>query len=119
MRAAIGGETVQGEEIECRVADGSFVFIRVNAAPIYNDAGPIIAAVSVFEDITGQKKSAGEREALLKSVEKERSRLRSVLDSLPVAVGIADCDGRLIEVNQPASHLWHGRYAPHRLCPRL
>jgi PAS domain-containing protein len=102
----------RAEEIICQSPDGSRSPIRVNAAPIYDDAGRIIAAVATFDDVTDQKKAAEEREALLKSVERERSRLRAVLDSLPVAVAIADCKGRLIELNQLASTLWRGDPPP-------
>ncbi len=43
--------------------------------------------------------------------EEERNRLRTVLDTLPVAVWMADADGRVIETNRMVEQIWGG--APH------
>lgn|GEM_PF-2011179 len=54
-RVVTKGETIQGEEITYVRDDGTSIILRVNAAPIYNTRGEIIAGVTVLDDITRRK----------------------------------------------------------------
>ncbi|MBV8083454.1 MAG: GAF domain-containing protein, partial [Chloroflexi bacterium] len=54
-RALLQGEQVSGERILIDRLDGSCSCLSVNAAPIRDDAGVIVAAVAIFDDV-----SAGE-----------------------------------------------------------
>ncbi len=64
VRALTRGETVVGEEMVVRRADGSRVVIRANAAPIRGSGGRVIAGVIAFEDITERRRDE-EREHFL------------------------------------------------------
>ncbi|MFZ5468009.1 MAG: PAS domain S-box protein [Myxococcota bacterium] len=58
------GETIMGEEVRVTRGDGSSGYLRINAAPIIEAAGAIIAAVVVCEDITDEKHTEEERRRL-------------------------------------------------------
>jgi signal transduction histidine kinase/CheY-like chemotaxis protein len=55
-RAVLHGETVNGEEIEIIRLDGSRATFSMNAAPIRDAAGRVIAAVTAFHDITHRRR---------------------------------------------------------------
>jgi PAS domain S-box-containing protein len=55
-RAISQGETIPSEEIEVIRTDGSRVFFSVNAAPIRDGSGNIVAAVSAFHDVTHRRR---------------------------------------------------------------
>jgi PAS domain S-box-containing protein len=64
VRALTSGETVTGEPIEIERFDGSRGWIAVDAAPVRDRDGDIVAAVSTFTDITAQRFDA-QRQAFL------------------------------------------------------
>lgn len=49
------GKPIVGKELDIERPDGRKVYIQVSATPIHNRKGKIIAAVSIFSDITAQK----------------------------------------------------------------
>ena len=55
-RAVLHGETVSGEEIEIVRLDGSRAILSMNAAPIRDASGTIIAAVTAFQDVTHRRR---------------------------------------------------------------
>ena len=55
-RAVTQGETVSGEEIEVIREDGTRAILSVNAAPIRDGTGIIVAAVSSFHDVTHRRR---------------------------------------------------------------
>ena len=52
---ALGGEIVTGQEVRFRRPDGATAVVRANAAPIRDERGAIVAAVTAYYDITAQK----------------------------------------------------------------
>jgi PAS domain S-box-containing protein len=62
QRAAWFGEEVVGDELELLWEDGVRRRALFSARPFRDDQGHIIAAVSVFEDITGRKQTGREEE---------------------------------------------------------
>ena len=61
---ALRGEVVTGEEVQLPRPDGTVGWLSLNAAPIREADGRIVAAVVAFEDITGRKRAEeGLREA--------------------------------------------------------
>ena len=70
---------------------------------------PTVSGVSIyFNEINQRKQIERERDELLRTAEDERARLQTILDVLPVAVGITDAKGRVSALNPMASRLWHG-----------
>jgi PAS domain S-box-containing protein len=61
---ALAGESVTGAEMDCLTADGVRRSMLINAAPIRDSSGQMIAAVSVMEDIT-ERRRADRRQRLL------------------------------------------------------
>jgi PAS domain S-box-containing protein len=55
-RAILQGETVSGEEIEIIRPDGSRAIFSLNAAPIRDATGTIVAAVSAVHDVTHRRR---------------------------------------------------------------
>jgi two-component system, cell cycle sensor histidine kinase and response regulator CckA len=55
-RAILHGETINGEEIEVTRQDGSRVIFSMNAAPIREPGGKIVAAVTAFQDVTHRRR---------------------------------------------------------------
>lgn len=53
---ALQGLEIWGEDIAFKRPDGRGGVVRANAAPIRNEAGEIVAAVSAYYDITDQKR---------------------------------------------------------------
>jgi PAS domain S-box-containing protein len=58
LARAIAGERITGEEILLHRGDGTLCWIRVNAAPIRNAQGAIVAGVAVFHDVDRERRSA-------------------------------------------------------------
>jgi two-component system cell cycle sensor histidine kinase/response regulator CckA len=55
-RAVTRGETISGEEAEVVRGDGSRVIFSMNAAPIRDSDGSIVAAVTTFHDVTHRRR---------------------------------------------------------------
>jgi PAS domain S-box-containing protein len=55
-RAILYAETVSGEEIEIVRLDGSRAIFSMNAAPIRDASGTVIAAVTAFHDVTHRRR---------------------------------------------------------------
>jgi PAS domain S-box-containing protein len=71
---ALNGETVIGVELQMRRGDGTTGFLSVNAAPIRDGSGRIVASLATFSDISQQRQGA---KALLDS----EQRLNLALDA--------------------------------------
>jgi len=56
-RALLKGEIISNEELRMVREDGTSRVLIVNATPIRNQQGQIIAAVAVYEDITAQRQA--------------------------------------------------------------
>lgn len=54
---SLSGETIRGEEYRYTRKDGSTLWIRLSGAPIRDDEGEIIGAVTVFFDITEEHRT--------------------------------------------------------------
>lgn len=64
-RTVLTGEGIKAEEMSYQRGDGTYTTLSVNSVPIADQNGQRIAAVSIFEDISGQKQLEQEREQLL------------------------------------------------------
>jgi len=61
QRRIFQGEVVRAAETMRKRKDGSRIDIALSTAPLHDAAGKVIAAMGIFEDITGRKKAEAER----------------------------------------------------------
>ncbi len=59
-RALLHGETVSQEDMHYRRGDGRNTLFSVNAAPVRDADGTVVAAISTFHDISGRQRAAEE-----------------------------------------------------------
>lgn len=62
LRALKTGESTTGQLLPFRRLDGSEIWISINAGPVRDEAGDVIAAVTAFDDVTEQRRTARELE---------------------------------------------------------
>ncbi|MGE5429862.1 MAG: PAS domain S-box protein [Syntrophomonadaceae bacterium] len=80
---AVKGEVVLGEEMLYKRGDGIFTYLSVNAAPVKNADGDIIAAVSTFYDISDKRRAEAE-------IEESKLILDALMEFVPEGITIAD-----------------------------
>jgi two-component system, cell cycle sensor histidine kinase and response regulator CckA len=93
LALALQGVTTRNRALSVLRKDGSRRWEMINAAPIYNEAGEMIAAFAVFPDITAQKRT---EEALRESEAKYRRLHETMMDAF-VHVDMA---GHILEANR-------------------
>ncbi len=60
----------------------------------------------LFYDITARKKEEEEKEKLFQKIAREKAVLTATLEALPLAVWIADTEGKIIQSNKQTESLW-------------
>jgi PAS domain S-box-containing protein len=95
-------------EMEHRIVrpDGSVRDLYNVAQPDFDAQGKLVKYIGATLDITDRKR-------IEEVLEAERSRLLAVLESLPVAVWIADQDGTVIQTNRAVENIWGKQNAPY------
>jgi PAS domain S-box-containing protein len=94
-RAIKEGETVTGEQLQLRRSDGALITLQVEAAPIRNRRGRIVAGVMAFSDIT-------ERRLTEEQIREQAALLNSAQD----AIAVLDLEGRVLFWNRGAERLY-------------
>ncbi len=79
---AMRGENVVGEEYYLITRNGEKKWETVNAAPIYNSSGDMIAVCIAFLDITEHKRLLEEKDILLKELQHRVKNSMSVISSM-------------------------------------
>jgi PAS domain S-box-containing protein len=87
-RALLTGETVSQEDMIYRRGDGVVTHFSVNAAPVRDASGRMVAIVSTFDDVAQQRRT---EEALRRSEE----RFRSLVTATSSIVWTSDAGGRI------------------------
>jgi signal transduction histidine kinase len=85
--------------------DGQKIWINALGQCEYDDKNQPIRMTGICMDITRRKRAE-------EAIEKERARLQLILDSLPVAVAVADETGSLQIVNKKTHEIWAGNLPP-------
>ncbi len=63
--------------------------------------------LTTSEDITERKRAEQERERLLAEVKAQRTLLDTVIEQLPVGIGIAEApSGQLLRINEQTRRIW-------------
>lgn len=72
---ALSGETTHNYDMIARLRDGELRWLLVNAAPVRNTQGAIIAGVAMFMDVTDLKQGERQRESLIEELEEKNAEL--------------------------------------------
>jgi PAS domain S-box-containing protein len=84
--ALLSGEAIKQENMHFLRGDGSLIHLSVNAAPILDTQGNIVAAVSVFNDVTERYELERKKDAFICIASHElRTPLTSVMGNLQLA----------------------------------
>jgi PAS domain S-box-containing protein len=105
-RRALAGETIRSADLRVTWDGGHQRELNVSAAPLHGPQQAIEGAVTVFRDVTVQRRQ--EREALLYTEAEDRRRLlQTILDELPSGVFIvAGEESRMVLANRAAEATW-------------
>ncbi|MEI6043942.1 MAG: PAS domain S-box protein [Chloroflexota bacterium] len=99
-RAITSGEVTLNEELDFQRGDGTWGTMLLNAAPVRNSAGEIVAGVVSSNDITALKKAEEEIRMLNSRLEQKVTELQTLLDLAPIGLAIAeDPECRVIRGN--------------------
>lgn len=98
-RALLAGEVVRDEEIEIQPLHGPRRVISVNAAPVRNGSGEIIAAVGAMDDISERKESQ-------KALEENAARLRLALEATSLGIHEWDIQSGAIRWDSRVREIW-------------
>jgi two-component system phosphate regulon sensor histidine kinase PhoR len=84
-RAVTTGEVLNGELVEIVRADGTQAVIEVNAAPVRDQAGRIVAGVQVFWDVTArERQERAEREFVTNAAHELQTPLTAITSAAEV-----------------------------------
>jgi PAS domain S-box-containing protein len=85
VRALAAGEVVAGELVGLLRADGSRAVIEVNAAPVRDGRGRIVAVVQTFWDVTArERQEAAEREFITNAAHELQTPLTAIMSAAEV-----------------------------------
>ncbi|MBD1909362.1 MULTISPECIES: PAS domain S-box protein [unclassified Leptolyngbya] len=104
------GEVWHGE-IKNRAKDGTYYWVDTTIVPFQDESGSPFQHLAVRFDVTARKQAEEWLTQEKIANELERKRLRTLLDLLPVGVGIADASGEVLELNAAIRAIW-GESAP-------
>jgi signal transduction histidine kinase len=111
-RRALAGDTIRSADLRVCWDSGSEWELNVSAAPLHGPQQTIEGAVTVFRDLTTQRRQ--EREARLYAEAEDRRRLlQTILDEMPSGVFIVEGEeSRLVLANRAAEATWGARWQP-------
>ncbi|MDF2694078.1 MAG: sensory box histidine kinase, partial [Labilithrix sp.] len=92
LSRALRGDHVSGEDYRYIHHDGTEKWLRLSSAPIHDEHGTLLGAVTVGIDIDREKRFEAERESLLRELERSEQRYR--LAALATDDAIYDWDIR-------------------------
>lgn len=95
LARALRGEVVRRHEMAYRRGDGRMTRLSVNAAPVRDASGAILAAVSTFHDVADSHRMED-------SLRTSEARLRGIVGSLHEGLVLFESDGRVAFANPAA-----------------
>lgn len=101
LARALRGEIVHDVEVYiCNARQPDGVWLKINAAPLYDEQGNLKGGVAVFRDITAFKQSEAD-------LEQTEQRFEAILDNTPAIVYVKDLEGKYLFVNRAFEELFH------------
>jgi PAS domain S-box-containing protein len=97
-RAVEHGEVVAGEVFEVLHRDGHRVFVSINAGPVRDESGAVVAGVAIFHDVTAERRMQAERARLHAALEIERARLADVFQQAPAFIAVVRGPAHVFEM---------------------
>lgn len=112
---AVHGETVEGQEVHFRKANGDVAIVRANASPIRDENGTVVAAVTAYYDVTAQvtlertieverasslaalKASETKYRDAARAIGESEQRFRTLAEATSTIVWQTDPQGRILE----------------------
>lgn len=92
--------------------DGRELLVDAAVTVMRDESGVPVGEVAVLRDVEELVRLEAEREQALNELDAEKRRLRKIIDALPIAIGLSDSEGRVLELNAEVDRLWMGRYQP-------
>ncbi|HOG48463.1 MAG TPA: ATP-binding protein, partial [Anaerolineae bacterium] len=102
LARAVRGEAVADERIEIERDDGTRGTISINAAPIRDRKGDIVAGVVVLSDITTHEQAEKERHRLLRVSETRRQLFEAVFNNIDAPIALLRGPDLVHELVNPA-----------------
>jgi PAS domain S-box-containing protein len=94
------GDALRDVEVRRVRKDGSYVDIRVSTALLRDAGGAVTGIVSLYVDLTEEKKSAREREKARQEIERQWRTFDTALSHTPDHSYILDREGRIVYANK-------------------
>ena len=88
--------------------DGSVVWCEWYDSAIYDDDGSLVSVFSQVLDITDRRNAEQAVRDALAEAAGERTRLRQIIDEIPVGVALIGPSGAVLEVNDELNRIWGG-----------
>ena len=98
INTAQSGRGYVGEDKEPRGKDGSPFYIQIALNTVRTDEGEPVCTMASFIDITARKR-------MEEALREDEAKFRSYVQSSPLAVVLADQDGRIVDVNRTTIEL--------------
>jgi PAS domain S-box-containing protein len=87
------GQAFIGIEMRQRRKDGTPIFVKFSAAPLFEDDHKRLGVMTIFDDITRHKKMEAE-------LRESEARFRSIFDNTAAGMGTVSPDGQLLQNNK-------------------
>ncbi len=98
-------------EIEHRVVrkhTGEVRYVHEKARHMRDHTGSVVGSEGMVHDITQRKLAEQRVLEAQRETDAERSRLRQIIDELPIGVTLLDAEGAILEVNEATERVWAG-----------
>jgi len=100
LARALGyGEVVVAEVVRCWIDESAWVDVSINASPVRDADGRIVAAVAILRDIT-------EHAAAEAQTRRTISLLRATIEATTDGILVVDRSGRIVQTNRRFAEIW-------------